>query len=194
MPIKYGANGLHDGTDETKQLAFDVTGVTTGTTRTVTVPDKSGTLAMTSDIGDNPPSFMVRQTSNQTISTSTHTKLALDSEVWDTDSAFDSTTNYRFTVPSGEAGKYHFDAGVYVQNTAASTKIVFRYYKNGVVLSEGQTASEYPDGGNLYATSSVNLDLAVSDYIELYVFHDSGTNEDTSAASTYLSGFKLAGV
>ena len=50
MPIKYGANGLHDGTDETKQLAFDVTGVTTGTTRTVTVPDKSGTLAMTSDI------------------------------------------------------------------------------------------------------------------------------------------------
>ena len=50
MPIKYGANGLHDGTDETKELAFDVTGVTTGTTRTVTVPDKSGTLAMTSDI------------------------------------------------------------------------------------------------------------------------------------------------
>ena len=39
MSIKYGANGLHDGTDETKQLAFDVTGVTTGTTRAVTVPN-----------------------------------------------------------------------------------------------------------------------------------------------------------
>ena len=37
MPIKYGANGLHDGTDETKELAFDVTGVTTGTTETITV-------------------------------------------------------------------------------------------------------------------------------------------------------------
>ena len=46
MSIKYGANGLHDGADETKKLAFDVTGVTTGTTRTVTVPDGSGTLAL----------------------------------------------------------------------------------------------------------------------------------------------------
>ena len=39
-----------DGTDATKLMAFDVSGFTTATTRTVTVPDKSGTLAMTSDI------------------------------------------------------------------------------------------------------------------------------------------------
>ena len=36
--------------DATKILMFEVDGFTTGTTRTVTVPDKSGTLAMTSDI------------------------------------------------------------------------------------------------------------------------------------------------
>ena len=56
MPIKYGANGLHDGTDETKELAFDVTGVTTGTTRTVTVPNANVdlpeiNLTATSNIG-----------------------------------------------------------------------------------------------------------------------------------------------
>ena len=56
MSIKYGANGLHDGTDETKELAFDVTGVTTGTTRTVTVPDANVdlpeiNLTATSNIG-----------------------------------------------------------------------------------------------------------------------------------------------
>ena len=38
-----------DGADATKKLAFSLTGITTGNTRTVTVPDKDGTLAMTSD-------------------------------------------------------------------------------------------------------------------------------------------------
>jgi hypothetical protein len=35
--------------DNTKKLAFEVDGLTTGTTRVVTIPDKSGTLSMTSD-------------------------------------------------------------------------------------------------------------------------------------------------
>lgn len=36
--------------DNTKKVAFEVDGLTTGTTRTVTVPNKNGTMAMTSDI------------------------------------------------------------------------------------------------------------------------------------------------
>ena len=36
--------------DATKQVRFEVDGLTTGTTRVLTVPDKDGTLAMTSDI------------------------------------------------------------------------------------------------------------------------------------------------
>jgi hypothetical protein len=39
--------------DVSKELAFDVSGVTTGTTRTLTVPDKSGTIATTSDLPDD---------------------------------------------------------------------------------------------------------------------------------------------
>ena len=40
-----------DGADATKLLAFDLTGITTATTRTVTIPNKSGTMAMLSDVG-----------------------------------------------------------------------------------------------------------------------------------------------
>lgn len=39
-----------DGTDATKLLAFDLSSITTATTRTVALPDKNGTLAMTSDL------------------------------------------------------------------------------------------------------------------------------------------------
>lgn len=39
-----------DDGDATKKLAFQCSGITTATTRTVTIPNKSGTMAMTSDI------------------------------------------------------------------------------------------------------------------------------------------------
>lgn len=47
--LKAGTIRFVDSTDTTKVLALSLSGITTGTTRTVTLPDKSGTLAMTSD-------------------------------------------------------------------------------------------------------------------------------------------------
>lgn len=41
---------ITDNSDTTKKIALELSGITTATTRTLTVPDKSGTLALTSDI------------------------------------------------------------------------------------------------------------------------------------------------
>lgn len=41
---------IKDNSDATKKVAFQVSGVTTGTTRTLTVPNANGTIALTSDI------------------------------------------------------------------------------------------------------------------------------------------------
>lgn len=41
---------IFDNVDNTKKVAFQTSGITTATTRTVTLPDKDGTLAMLSDI------------------------------------------------------------------------------------------------------------------------------------------------
>ena len=41
---------IQDNSDTTKQAQFQASGITTGTTRTVTLPDKNGTMAMTSDV------------------------------------------------------------------------------------------------------------------------------------------------
>ena len=39
MSVKFTSKGLADGTDDTKELEFNIAGVTTGTTRTITIPD-----------------------------------------------------------------------------------------------------------------------------------------------------------
>lgn len=64
-PVSLGGTGttdlaFPDGTirikntaDGTKKLAFDLSALTTATTRTVAFPDKSGTAAFTSDLGAN---------------------------------------------------------------------------------------------------------------------------------------------
>ena len=39
---------LYDGSDPTKELKFDLSGISTGTTRTLTAPNASGTIALTS--------------------------------------------------------------------------------------------------------------------------------------------------
>jgi hypothetical protein len=47
-PTIVGTPTLQDSTDNTKQLRFSMAGVTTGTTRTLTIPDASGTAMLTS--------------------------------------------------------------------------------------------------------------------------------------------------
>jgi len=40
---------IWDGTDPTKRAAFDLSGISTGTTRTLKIPDASGTIALSDD-------------------------------------------------------------------------------------------------------------------------------------------------
>ena len=49
MTVKYSGEGIRDNTDETKVMSFDVSGVTTSTTRTLTMPDKNVDLGSLAD-------------------------------------------------------------------------------------------------------------------------------------------------
>ena len=138
----------------------------------------------------NRPSFFVHAASVQAVADSTDTKVNLDTESWDTDSAFD-TSNYRFTVPSGQAGKYFFNGGIGYTNLTDNDESRVMIYKNGSLVNwwkyfQGQN-------GTIAIQNSVVLDLAVSDYIELYAFQVSGGSINTASGSinTYLTGYKL---
>lgn len=57
---------LHDDGDTTKQVQLQLSGLTTGTTRTLTVPDASGTIALTSDLIPAGTAMLFQQTSAPT--------------------------------------------------------------------------------------------------------------------------------
>ena len=121
--------------------------------------------------GNNTPSFKAHLSGNQTIGTSSFTKAALATEVWDTDSAWD-TSNYRFTVPSGEGGKYVFTARFLFYNLADSNVFETRFYKNGSGIGGGtfrETGSTSSAAQQVDNSSTVIANLSVGDYIELYV-------------------------
>ena len=57
--------------------------------------------------GDNTPNFSATLSGAQSVANNTSTVIVFNSEAYDTDSAYD-VSNGKFTVPSGEGGKYFF--------------------------------------------------------------------------------------
>ena len=141
---------------------------------------------------DNTPSFSASLSSNQTTPENVYTKIQFATENWDTDSAYD-TSNYRFTVPSGEAGKYLIT--VYMRTDGAGSfniQYPIVVYINGSAVDYHSTAF----GGSRARHGEVFtkvFNLSVGDYIEIYSTPGSGGNTFNSSFCSF-SGYKLAGV
>ena len=101
--------------------------------------DGSGTFT-TSGLGlANTPMWYVRRTTDQTLNENAYTKIQWNSETIDTDSAFDNATNFRFTCPSGKAGKYYLSTGVGFYDCSAQEHHYVLFYKNGSNVSADPT-------------------------------------------------------
>ena len=152
---------------------------------TITIPSgvtiaNSGTAT---GFGTNTPAFFVGQASSQTISDQTMTEVTLSSEYFDTASAFASN---RFTVPSGQAGKYFLFGAVTGDGSDNYDRQHLQIRVNGSGVTQGNSNNRYtnanvPSGGG-YVTSQVSqiYDLSVGDYVSLYFYQDSGGNVGTT--------------
>jgi len=171
---------------------------------TITLGQSGETIALGSDVTSklNQPAFMATMgTSNQNITDQTTTKVQLTNEVIDTDNAFDPTTNYRFTVPSGKAGKYLVNGSLTIRSSSTST-ITLGY--SFLYLNGSEHFVNIHQAGNNPLTSvtlqfSTLIDLAVDDYLELFGYIDvsSGTPAfdpgvtGDATKSTYFSAFRI---
>jgi hypothetical protein len=131
----------------------------------------------------------VTRTAAQSIANTTYTAIAFTTEDYDTDAIHDnSTNNTRLTVPSGKGGKWQITGPVTFAN-GTGYRIV-RIYKNGVgliSLSSAPTVS----GDNTTGVVSNVFNLSAGDYLEVFVYQNSGGAlnvqfADTSVQFTYL--------
>jgi len=154
----------------------------------------SKTITLASNM-KNTPAFAVYGSSGQSLSDNTDTKVEFDTEVYDTDSAFAS---HKFTVPS--AGKYFFNVNLYFEGRGENDYRRFQaaYRKNGGGLSLPSSLhlarENYSNEMRANGVSfSIILDLAVSDYVEVYALQDNSANASRQLEQAYFQGFKLIG-
>jgi hypothetical protein len=146
---------------------------TTASNFTQTLPAATGTVM----VSGNMPAFSAYQSSNQTLSSTTWTKLQFQTEEFDTANAFDSTTNYRFTPLV--AGYYQVSGGLLINSSATSIRL--NIYKNGsafknLALTNSATVSAIYSSALIYLNGS-------TDYVELYGYLTTGQALDGSSAS-----------
>ena len=121
----------------------------------------------------------------QSIPSSTWTKLQLSLEDFDTNSNYNTST-YRFTPTV--AGYYQINGAASILGTNASGANIIAIYRNG---GEYKRGSRVPNLAS--STVSINISTVVycngsTDYIELYIYLGAANDTEASPNYTYLSG------
>ena len=133
------------------------------------------------------PAFSAYQSSNQSISSATYTKVQLDTEDFDTNNNFDNATNYRFTPTV--AGYYQFNGSLRNDASTSPTRVFINIYKNGALYKRGV---DFNIAGGFQATISTLIYLnGTTDYVELYAYIVATTAVIGTSDSrfTYFDGF-----
>ena len=158
-----------------------ITTPNTNTDRTLNIPDVAGNFVTTGDTGTvtqgmigsgvagTGPAFSAHLSGNPGLTANTYTKMACNTELFDTDSCYD-TSNYRFTPTV--AGIYH--CTVHVKLYTATNQTTFgkiaAIYKNGSNYKETNIDGNFGYSNNnhhLIATALVSMNGS-SDYLEAY--------------------------
>ena len=160
------------------------------------ISNGSGTITTNNIGGLNTPAFFAKLSGNQTINNDSTTIMAFDTEVYDTNSAFD-TSNYRFTVPTGKDGKYCFTIVGSFSNANQGTGARYQLllYKNG---SAEDFTGDFAQAQNASADPAWNLcsqvSLSAGDYIDARIYHGGGSTETLQSAWARFFGYRLIGV
>jgi hypothetical protein len=144
--------------------------------------------------GVNTPAFHSFSTSGITPNANAGTKVTNLSEAFDTNSAFASN---RFTVPSGEGGKYFFYGAVTYSGEVTSPHCMFYVNNSQQHDGDGTNSEDNAIGMGSNERTAVNhkiLLLDAGDYVELFTFNSTGGTNTHGGGRTFFGAYKLIGI
>jgi hypothetical protein len=135
--------------------------------------------------GDGFAGCGIYNSANVNISNNTVTRYNCDSEMFDTSSFHDTSTNTaRITVPAGKAGYYLVVQFCAWTGLAAGAREQLRLYKNGAFYQLTDSASVGTAIDNSIQLQTV-LNLSVGDYLETFVYQNSGSTLNLNGGAAY---------
>ena len=140
--------------------------------------------------GDNTPAFKVTLSSNQTIADDTLTRVAWDTEEYDTNSAFASNI---FTVPSGEGGKYVFEFHVFGDDIDDGD-VWSTYLELDGTAVVGAIAEKRGVSGtnNCAMNNTVTVTCTAGQTIEVVTKHQgTSASQEIRSNNSFFSGYKI---
>ena len=174
-----------------------------------TIQDKGGNTLLSSDGSGaissggaitNTPMFHVYLSAHQTVSHNTFTKFQGNAVVKDTDSAYDNSTNYRWTCPSGKGGTYLFWFNLFIHysgNTIENALVNLRKNGSTVAGTNNTNGVDVNDGSLLMTPISGTfvVDVSAGDYIELFGYGSTNNGGSFLYISSSLGwgGMKIIG-
>jgi len=161
---------------------------------TITLGQSGETLALGATTNNLlTPAFCVKLSANQTTTDNTLTKVQFDEEIVDTDNAYDNTTNYRFTVPTGKAGRYFISLFINC-NSTSDTTVLWGYaklYKNGSFLYEHINNMTNNPVRNILTPLNVIINLSDGDYLEAYNQINVSSGTPNFESRSFFSGYRI---
>ena len=147
----------------------------------------------------NTPYFLARLDGNQNVSDNTATTLIFDEEGLDSGSGYD-TSNGKYTIPSGEGGKYYFEVHAEGDGGGAGglISVVVYIYNGGSEIARGTVGLDTARGDIMSASASTLINCSAGDEITCKGLVDNASGSNTRFAGesgnnrTYFLGFKVA--
>jgi len=137
----------------------------------------------------NTPSFHVLKDASQSVSNSTSTVITWQTESWDTNSAFASN---KFTVPSGEGGKYFIYASLVIDGLADGKTFYSQIRKNGSILLTVQVHTGLASSVSSFVSGQI--ELVATDYVEISALHNHGSARNIREGNnpgSFFGGYKI---
>lgn len=130
------------------------------------------------------PQFSATMSANQTLTSSTSTKVQFSNETFDTTGNYDPVTNYRWTP--NVAGNYLINYNIAVATNAGAATYTQSIYKNGVSYSFSTQQDTFTSGLTYSFQFSIIVPMnGTTDYLEAYISINTGVTNSIISSSIF---------